>query len=497
MQIPGLKFMIDMFRKNNPAVAIEIGNDWLKILEFTVGPANAITNASFIKLAQIKEPIADAISKIFRELKLKKKNIITYIPRNLVTIRILELPSTDPKEITEMINLQIGKQTPYSKEEITFSYRIIDTDREGYAKVMLAIVRHNIISERLAALQKIGIEPTKVTLSSEGVYDFFCTVNSAELKNKAIKTIILLDIDSNYSDFIVLHKERLSFTKNILIGANNLLAEPKLIEEKFIEELKHSIDVYYEEEKGTKIEKLFLSGAAKNITNLAKTLSAHLDIPVETMDIFKNIKIAEKTGSILKSENNKFISLTPLLGVWLKSKELAFDLMPEGVRIKKLVEEKKNYLTITGILAIAIVAMLSLLVLLSIYNKNVYLAQLTERISNLKDNSEKIESMRQLVSLTEERLDARGDSLTILNELYDFIPKEIYLTSIAIEKRKQLTVKGRALAMSDVFKFIAALEKSHYFKNVKNTYTTTKKEDNYEFADFEIVCIYEEKTDNR
>ena len=47
--------------------------------------------------------------------------------------------------------------------------------------------------------------------------------------------------------------------------------------------------------------------------------------------------------------------------------------------------------------------------------------------------------------------------------------------------------------MSDVFKFITTLENSPYFENVKTTYTTTKKEEDIEYAEFEIICAYENK----
>src|SRR3989338_6707990 len=90
---------------NKLIVVIEIGNDWLKILECNPSSANIITKTRFMKLSQIKESVSDAISKIFRDLKLNKNTVILCIPRHLATVRILELPSIDPKEIADMIEL--------------------------------------------------------------------------------------------------------------------------------------------------------------------------------------------------------------------------------------------------------------------------------------------------------------------------------------------------------------------------------------------------------
>src|SRR3989338_6411188 len=97
-----------------PIVVVEIGNDWLKILEYNPSfKGGCVTRASLVKLVQIKEPVTEALSKAFKNLKLSRQGVIVCIPRHLVTIRILELPSTDPKEIKNMVSLQVGKQTPY------------------------------------------------------------------------------------------------------------------------------------------------------------------------------------------------------------------------------------------------------------------------------------------------------------------------------------------------------------------------------------------------
>jgi len=479
--------------RHKPVVIIEIGNDWLKILECNSSSRdNFITKASFMKLSQIKESVPDAISGIFRELKLNKNNVLACIPRHLVTVRILELPSTDPKEITDMIELQIGKQTPYAKEEVVFSHRIIDAERDGYTKAMLVIVKHSLIKERLVALEKVGINVSKVALSSEGVYDWFSTIELPQLQSDYSNAIIIVDVDSNYSDFFVVYKGKVSFTKNILIGANNLIDERERYQEKFIDELRRSMELYYEEIKGKKAAKLFFLGASKNIPDLANILSARLDIPCQTLDTIKNIQIGEKASRLFQNEDYKFISVTPLIGLAMKYNALQFDLMPNEMRIKKRVEEKKKYLTKAGILVIGIFTILTFLLFLHIYNKNTYKAQLEDKLAKIKEGAQDIDRMHRLINLAQERLDAKGDCLSLLSGLYEIIPKEIYFTSVDIERKKQLTIKGRAPVMSDVFKFVGVLENSHYFKNVKNNYATQKKEDNNEFVDFEIVCAYEE-----
>jgi len=87
-------------------------------------------------------------------------------------------------------------------------------------------------------------------------------------------------------------------------------------------------------------------------------------------------------------------------------------------------------------------------------------------------------------------LDASGDVLNLLNEVYKTIPKEVYLTSVDVENKGQIDLKGHAVAISDVFKFVTALSTSPFLEKVKNTYATIKEENNNEYADFEITAEY-------
>ena len=186
-------------RRKKTTVVVEIGNDWLKILESRFSPSQRyLGKAGFTKLAHIKNKVSDEIAKMFKDLNLDRKSVITYIPRHLLTVRVLHLPSTDPKEISEMVNLQIGKQTPYSKDEIVSAHKMLESEREGYTGVMLVIARRNIISERLEALSAAGIEVKKVAVSSEGVFEWFDAAYMPEAISglPAGAALAVVDVDS-------------------------------------------------------------------------------------------------------------------------------------------------------------------------------------------------------------------------------------------------------------------------------------------------------------
>ena len=478
-------------KSKKPVVIVEIGNEWLKIAESKPFMGDrAVTKTKFVHLSDIKGSVSDEIGSAFKSLHLAKQSVITCVPRHLVTVRTLELPSTDPGEINDMVNLQIGKQTPYSKEEIVSAHKIIDTEREGYIKVMLVIARRNVVTERVSAFEKNGIEIEKVMLSTEGAYDWFSAAYLSEKSPAGSELIAQVDIDANYSDFIVTRGGKLSFTRNIFIGAKHLSENPDEWREKFVEELRRSMERYQAEEKGARIQKIFLTGAAKEIKELDSFSGARLDIPTESADPVRNMRIA-KSADVSPESDPALISKSALFGIALRHDALELDLTPPESRIHKSMEEKRKNLTLMGILFAAIMMMFSFIFLGHVYNKNAYLLELKEKISQIQKSAEEARRMRMRIDLVERRLDAKGSSIDILNEIHKLIPRAIHFTSIDIEEKNKIALKGRALAMSDVFKFVTTLESSPYFRNAKTTYTTTKKEEDVEYADFEIIAEYQ------
>ncbi|MDD5225732.1 MAG: pilus assembly protein PilM [Candidatus Omnitrophica bacterium] len=472
-------------------VGIEIGSDWLKIAQKDRAKnGKVVYNLNILKLAQIKDSLASAIADSFRLRRLNTQQVVAYIPRHLGTVRMLELPATDPKEINDMIDLQVGKQTPYAKEEIVFAHKIVESGSSGYTKVMLAIVARNIVSERMETLVKAGLTVKKVVISSEGVCNWFREAYLPDMKLKTSQAIILIDVDSNYSDFIVMRHGKMVFTRNIFIGANHLMQEKTDWREKFLDELKRSLERYHGAEKSVEIAKVYLSGTGPNIPGLDEALSAAMEIRVENADPLKNFH----SKSIVegpRDENLKLVSMTQLLGVSLDDEATHMDLTPNEQKVQNVMDRKTKQLTLMGILVVAIVTAFSFLCLANIHTKNAYLTKLKKTISNIAKEAEGIDKMRVVIDRVEQRLDSRGSSLECLNEIYKVTPKEIYLTDIDIDEKQTVVLKGHGFAMSDVFKYVKMLEESNMFENVKTTYTRVKNEKDSEFAEFEINCAYQ------
>jgi Tfp pilus assembly PilM family ATPase len=158
-------------RARKAAVVVEIGRDWLKIAETGCTGRNVTFSRLHIeRIGEDDASLPDCVKTACRELKLVGKRTLLALPRHMVNVRILKLPSTDPDEVAGMVELQMARQTPYSKNEILTDYRVLGVESEGYTRVLLAIAQHGAVRNHVSVLEEAGLDVEQVCLSSEGVH---------------------------------------------------------------------------------------------------------------------------------------------------------------------------------------------------------------------------------------------------------------------------------------------------------------------------------------
>ena len=110
-------------------VGLEIGDRYLKM---AASKPSKESPGSFQLLAKPiqgfkDEDISKAIKEITEKAAVKAGPVVISLPRNLVTMRNLHLPSRDPEEISQMIDLHISRIVPYKKEAVSYTHLTLPT----------------------------------------------------------------------------------------------------------------------------------------------------------------------------------------------------------------------------------------------------------------------------------------------------------------------------------------------------------------------------------
>lgn len=423
--------------------------------------------------------IKDTLSK----LKIKKINSILVVPRSLVTVRYLQLPTTNPDELDSMIDMQVVRQIPYTREEMVYDYHITGLTEEGYTKVLLVIAHRDIISKYLRILELVGIMPDSIELDSLAIIELYKFLNRDETRILAEeKPIVILDIDYATTNIVVAQKGVPTFTRAVSIGTTQLSGKtPPPIGKDWISEwvgeINRSLTVI-QREQAVSIEKIIILGDYSG--GFVPMVMDKLGFPVSSFDPGPYLD-----GISLSGVN---VSITSLLGAIREGSNTSVNLMPEEIRSSRISAQKRRVLVVTGLLIAGIIGIAGLTLDKKIKDRKAYLSSLEKRLSQTNPMAEELSVKKDRLALIKKQLSVSGSSLDILRELYSIIPQKTALNVFIYDDTQGVTIKGASPAMSEVFDLIPKLESSPYFEDVTSRYATRRKIKGQEITEFHIDC---------
>ncbi|MEK7850182.1 MAG: pilus assembly protein PilM [Candidatus Omnitrophota bacterium] len=485
--IPGLNSLAPMVSKD--LVCFDFVGDAIKAATLKELPAKKALSGVYYKDVRglSREDIVNALREFAQSSsKRAQRDVIATIPSNLVITKNIEIPSQDPKEIKEIINLQAGRLTPYAREEVIIDYVRIGTFRQSYTKLLLIIVNKDVVKKQLGILEEAGIRANKIVLSSEAMGMMVHQHLKFEVQDSPF---CLIHTDFSSTDFGIYIKDRQIFLRSISMGAHQLTGEKEKYLPRFIDELKKSFDAYQAEDIEVNPSLVVFTGAIDDLKDLEVMMLDAFRMPVRVLSV---VDLIGRSDSVSKDLiNPRSISMLNVIAPLFKSETAVINLIPEEVKLRQALEERGKDIIRAGVLVMTIILFICGIFLVHIYLKSEYLHKFASKFKGLNEEASQIEKDFSKVRIIRNYLSVRGLSLNVLSELYDLTPLEVSLTSIRLKEKGAFSIRGEASSMSAVFSYVNDLEKSTSFKNVKTKYTSKKKVDNQELVDFEIAAVLE------
>ncbi len=439
------------------------------------------------KLAsQSEKEIIAALKDTLGELKGQNRGHLTIcIPRHKVTVRFLRFPTVNEKEITAMVGLQSVQELPFAKEEIIIDYLVTERTKDGYVKVALVIVHRDVINHYLNILKKAGLEPERITFSTEAILHW----HQATLGQKGSSGCsVLIDLDSDNAEIVILANSHLGFTRGLTWGIEQMQSQPDL-GKKLADEIRRTIQAYSRQEHSEQVEKVILSQTKETAQTLKAILEQELNLPCQTADPLENLPYQKE---ITVTQYQPQPSLLRVLGTVLDTHSRKLNLLPVNLREKQTIRLKKKRTSTAIILLSGIILLGTLIFVKKIHDKQLYISYLNREIAKMAPLAKEVEEMLKNIELIEKRRKIAGSSVDILRELHNLTPQNILLASFNYDEEKQIVaLQGNSTDMSEIFKFINTLERSGYFKNVQLKYVSEKKAKADGLTDFKMECSLE------
>ncbi|MCK9572180.1 MAG: hypothetical protein M0Q96_02755 [Candidatus Omnitrophica bacterium] len=451
-------------------IVIEISERWLKVVVEKKISVEPLIN-------QDPATIIAALNSVLKQNRPgKDTEVCVVLSRNKITVRRVDLPSQDTKELEQMLGFYLIRQIPYHKEDICWSYQNLGFDGISNSHLILAVALKSVFHNVVSSFGPVNLFPESILMSSQGLVHYV----SEALKDKSPvnASYMILDIDSNYSDLILVHKQKLASSVVIAQGFDQLKSEQE--KERFTVELKQAIAALNNEVPEAKPEKIFLTGAASSLLVLIEGIVA----------MGPNLKaqyVSTKEYESFASSNLKGISLSAILGFnYHVAKEDIKFIVPE-LQIKKEIKVKVQQLIILGISLVFILVMLGVIGLTRLAQQQSYAALLKTKVQDQAKDSKELEEIINKLKVAKQYTASADSAASYLYELSQLCPSSIMITSFNWEWKKALSFRGYALQIPDILGFANTLSRSETFKGAQNRYTRRRKIKDKDVVDFEIV----------
>lgn len=404
--------------------------------------------------------------------------------REVFSLQRLELPSVDPKEISSMLELQLGKLTPYPRSEILFSYLPVGSVREGYTTVLLAISRKTLIDGVLQFCKAKGVTAQWVGVSTEGLEAWWKAAAGAPPMPPG-QLVAVVDVDCASTDCAIFSPERqLLFTQSIPIGAEQLVSsEPAKL--RWLGELVRLPRILGREDVKGQIGRGILTGASEGLGPVAEQLAGQWGVAVDVMDALQ----AVSSEAVRAKARLTRVSYTALVGALQLGRPPRIDLIPHETRVSQALHVRSKHLE-RLVVNVALVIGLGLL----LYGERLMLlgrydVQLQQRLSPLEHTANEIQQQQHAMQRIHSWLDPSRSALGALQAVALAAGTAVTITQLSFKDGEAVKIRGTATSSQAPYEFLNRL-KTQRATTLGSSCLAEVRVTGTRGAEFDITCAW-------
>ncbi len=321
-----------LFGKKKSVAGLDIGSSSIKMVELD-GKSNQMSLVSLgyqnlpddtIIDGQIMElnVVSDCIQNVCSNFGVHADQVVTGVSGHSVIIKNIVLPPMSEDELEESIDWHAEEHIPYDLADVSLDYQVTNSTPDA-TNVLIAACKRERIDNVRQAVQLAGKEPFVIdvdTFALQNCYEYNYQPDESQV-------VTLLNIGASTMNVNIVKGTRSLFTRDITVGGSQFtdVLQRNLglsyqqaeavkrgvsnavegVDDKSIEPLMHNVteivameiqktfDFYRatSDDNETVVQKILISGGGSKLQGLAQDLSARLELPVEVMDPFRNIKV--------------------------------------------------------------------------------------------------------------------------------------------------------------------------------------------------------------
>jgi type IV pilus assembly protein PilM len=321
-----------LFSRKIEPIALDIGSTIIKLVQLKeTGKGYSLAKFGMVPLPPevIVEGavmdagrVVEAIKELIASQKVKTKEAVLSVSGSSVIIKRVSIADMTEEELAESIKWEAEQYIPFSIDDVNVDFQKLGPGAaEGQADVLLVAVKKDKINDYVNIVKEAGLEPVIVDV------DAFALANMYEL-NYAMEggATALLNIGASVMNINILRDGVSIFTRDITGGGNRyteaLQRDAGLsyedaervkrgesaegadgdrvagimtsVTEEIVGEIQRSFDFFRSTTGGEQVSRTLICGGCAKIHQFTQLLSERIEMAVEVVNPFQNIKVDPK-----------------------------------------------------------------------------------------------------------------------------------------------------------------------------------------------------------
>lgn len=341
-------------------IGLDIGSNAVKMVEIDrskrgfelqfVGVAPLPDGAIVDKSIKKPDLVGNAVGSLYRGSKSRTRQVAVSLAGKAVIIKQVTMSSMTDAQLEKQIQMEAEPYIPFDIKDVNLDFFIMGDrpEKEGAMEVVLVAAKKDYMAEYLDLLSSLNLVPVVIDVDPfalEVMYEF-CYPNVQE------EVIALVNVGASTININILKSGASQYTRDLPLGGDSITREivrffdvdfdraenikrgsdlekinPRSLRkiflrsvDYFVSELQKILDFFSTNISYDPIQKIFLSGGAAATYGLASTMESELNIPVETVDPFRSIRVDEKVFD-LDYLNNIGASMAVAVGLALRDEK--------------------------------------------------------------------------------------------------------------------------------------------------------------------------------
>ena len=403
-----------------------------------------------------------AAEKLRQQFDPRERQIITAIGCEDVLCETLLVPTTDPTELRQMLDLQIDNLSPLPTEEIAYGFEPLDVV-DGRSRVLVAIARKAAVNERVAALEAAGLPAEIVTVDALAMFRALCLRQLVPIDDK-LNVVVLFGTAATH--LVVYRQTQPVVVRSLLLSGEML----RTIEGQTAvrEELQRTLVAAETVTSHCSRGRATLIALHENVAAATTLLVDCCGLPAECL---RDGVVPSPALSLCLGGAADRPRLNLLPNEWHQRRR--------SVRLRRSL--------IRGAIALAAVYLAALALFLTLLAlRKAEMHNLQSQIGSLQEQYAKGKQLHAELVAMQKQLDTKYSALEVLREVSALKPEGLYFNSLVFRKDQALTLRGQAQSAKAALDFAGQLEKSGLFSKVENKGVRTDPANG--LTRFEILC---------